>query len=126
MRHFEARSGYAPGIRRLARRIENFMVLVGFDRFGRGRHVGPLRDADAAVGDQHFRLLAAHFVLGCARQCDIAFDAPGTLAFVIGGCRVALGVFFDASAEDIFQFQHVFQLFGVDSFRVVNITRRIG
>ena len=102
------------------------MLLEGVNSLRCRRHVGPFGDTNTAVGNQFGGIITVQLILRGARHRNVTLHAPGTFTGVVGCARITFGIFADAAAVDIFQFENVVQFFGVDSVRVVNVTRRIG
>lgn len=78
--HFQAGSGDAARVARLAGRVEDACLEEGFGRFQGGGHVRAFGDTGAAVGEQGFRVALVQLVLRGARQGDVGRHAPGTFA----------------------------------------------
>ena len=100
--HFQAGSGHAARVGCFARRIQDFGFQEGFHRFQCGRHIRAFGHADDAVGQQGGRVFAVQFVLGGARQGDVAFYAPRFLVFKILQALL-FGIYGDAFAAHFLQ-----------------------
>ncbi|MNJ55835.1 hypothetical protein D3C77_513540 [compost metagenome] len=96
MSHFQRRYRYSASVCRFGWPEINSIVQIHFDSFQRGRHVGAFSYVFHAVGNEQFCRFLINFVLGCARQGNIARNAPNVLtAFDIDSRRMIVYVFFD-------------------------------
>ena len=124
--HLESRGGDTSGVGRLARGVEQAVLLEDADRLGRRGHVRSFGDAAAAVGHEFAGILAVEFVLRGARHGDVALHAPRALARIVGGRRIAVGIFADAAAEDVLELHDIVELLGRDALGIVDVARRVG
>ena len=74
--HFQPGNRHAAGVGRLARPVENLGVEEDIDALGLGGHVGPFRNADAAVLDQRAGVVGADFVLRRTGEGQFALERP--------------------------------------------------
>ena len=111
LRHLQARSGYTSCIRCLTRSVEDSICKEDIDSLGCRRHICTLGNALTTVVDKLLSLLAIQLILRSARQCDIALNAPRTLACKVFCVWILLAVLLDATTIYIFEQLYIRQPF---------------
>ncbi|MCY1439092.1 hypothetical protein D9M71_553130 [compost metagenome] len=109
LRHFQAADRYTTGVGCLARGEQNASLDKDIHSRQGGRHVGAFGHAQAAIAQQRFGVFGIQFVLGGARQGDIARQAPWRAT----GTELqaeTLGQLADATALDVLERHHCLPL----------------
>jgi len=124
--HFESRRRYAARIDGLARSVGDLRRDEGVDRFGAAAHVRDFGHDLHAVGQQFLGVLAVQLVLRGAGHGDVHLDLPRFLAGEELRVRELMYVRLDHVVVRGAQFEHVGDLFGIETFGIVDVAVRAG
>ena len=122
LRHFETRRGHAAGVHGLARSVGNLRRDEGVDGLRAAAHVRNLGHDFHAVGQQPFGVLAVQLVLRGARHGDVHLDLPRFLAREELRAGEFRGVWLHHVVVRRAQFEHVGDLLGVETRRIVDVS----
>ncbi len=126
LRHFEAGACHAASVDSLAGGVDGLCFDEVVDSLGGAAHVGYFRHEFHAVVNQHLRIVAVKLVLGSAGEGDVYFLLPGLAA----GEELRAGEFLGVRSHDVVarsaEFQHVVDLFVVETGGVEDVAVRAG
>ena len=117
--HFQSRGSYAACICSLSRSEQNVVALEYSNSFRSGRHVSAFANCHNAVSNQCLCVILVDFVLGSARQSDVALYSPDALAFEVLRRRNCLNILLDTAAANFLDFLDNIQ---VDAVLVNDVT----
>mmetsp|Transcript_24118 Transcript_24118/g.34737 ORF Transcript_24118/g.34737 Transcript_24118/m.34737 type:complete len:247 (-) Transcript_24118:861-1601(-) len=129
--HLQSRNSDTTGIRSLARAIKDSLLNELFYPLWCSRHVGSLTNRIHASGQKVVCIFPVDLVLSSARKRDICLDRPQRVVVQSLVNRIVRGawefgcVLAYSSSLHVLKFQNVRELFGGDSFRVVDPAPRI-
>ena len=121
--HLQSGGSYAACVCSLCRSEQNVAALEYSDSFRSRRHVCAFADNLYAVSNQCLCVLFVDFVLGSARQSDVALNSPDALALEVLCRRNCLNVLLDAAAANFLDFLDNVQ---VDAVLVNNVAVGVG
>mmetsp|Transcript_51808 Transcript_51808/g.167089 ORF Transcript_51808/g.167089 Transcript_51808/m.167089 type:complete len:376 (+) Transcript_51808:48-1175(+) len=126
LRHLHPADGHAARVGRLGGAKDDAALLEARNGL-RGRwHVGPLKDADHAVGDEGRAVGVVNLILRGGGECNVRRDRPRALSVEEDGGRAQPGVLGDAAAALLLDGDELGELLLGEAVGLVHGPLRVG
>src|SRR5690554_3847492 len=118
--HFKSRYSHTTSVGSLTGPIKDLTIEEDLNGFRSRRHVGALCHTNTAVVYKRLGIAAIQFVLSGAWQSNITFGLPWSLVLPVFSRRILLQIFFDTTANGIFQHHHMLKLLRSNALCIIN------
>src|ERR1044072_4638431 len=102
-----------------------FCLKENLNSFRSGWHISPFGNANAAISNKLFCLIAVQLVLGGTRQCNITFHFPWLAAVYIFGIRILAYIFAYSAILLILKVHYKSKLLFINPVGIINVAGRI-